>query len=880
MTATTVVGRDAQLEQLERFFESAMAGRATVCFVTGEPGAGKTSLVTRFAQQAQSRMSQLLVAFGTCDAYTGTGDAYLPFREVLKQLTGDVDQSVAAGRTTRDGASRLEGFARSAGRALIENGADLVDLFVPGGALLTRLGGQAAMKLPWAQELQRRLNGSPVRPHERSLRQENVFEQYKQVLEAMTVERPLLLLLDDLHWADSASIGLLFHLSRRLLESRILIVGTYRNQDVSRPIDDKPHPLPGLVAELTRIHGDVTLDLDEVRGRAFIDALLDARPNSLDERFRDSLTRHTAGNPLFAVELLQSLESSGVLTEDASGQLVQGSPIEWHSLPSRVAGVIASRVTQLTTAQKGILSASSVQGDEFIADVVAEVVRADRRDVIRELSGPLQKEMRLVSAIGLQESGGRRLARYRFRHSVVQDFLYRQLDEIESAELHGETGRALEAAYGSETASVSVPLAVHFTKSGDWSRAMKYRMLAARLTMRTYAHEQSIDHLEQAIALAERHGAGFAGPEFDLASAKEMLGDQLLLARRFDDAAASFLEASRLTDAADRLVCARLQRKVARVFERRSLYADAIASLEASQVTLGVADSTDPDRWWREWIEIQLALSFVQYWRSDLAGMDATDARLRPVIETRGSPIQRSQFHAALARHGLRRTRYRADEATLASAECAAATIDECTDEFLRAETTFLLGFTQLWADRLEEAAATLTRTLDLSRRVGDSLHRLRSLVYLGVVRRREAKPLEVAELNDEARELMRQLGTDEYRSVLLAQDAWLAWRRGAVAEARHAAAASVQFCRSHTPRYPFQWPCLWVKLALDVESGHVQEAADSAEAMLAPTLAGQGEDVEAQLRRIVAARANGRESELRVELERGIALARTANYL
>jgi tetratricopeptide (TPR) repeat protein len=880
MSATQVVGRDAQLAELDRFLTLALAGQASVCFVTGEPGAGKTSLVTQFAQQAQSRTPQLLVAFGACDAYTGAGDAYLPFREVLQQFTGDVAQSLAAGRTSREGASRLEAFARFAGRTLIENGADLVGVFVPGGALLTRLGGNAAKNLPWAQKLRRRFYDADEATAGRSLRQENVFEQYTQVLEAMAVERPLLLLLDDLHWADSASISLLFHLARRLAKSRIFIVGAYRSEELSRQLDGKPHPLRGVVAELTRMYGGVTLDLDNLHERGFVDALVDVRPNSLDERFRDSLARHTAGNPLFAVELLQSLESDGVLVETPEGMLVQVAPIEWRSLPSRVAGVIESRVTQLTAAQKDILAAAAVQGEEFVADVVARVVRSDRRDVVRELSGPLQKELRLVRAMGIQEWAGMRLARYRFRHNLVQDYFCRQLDVIERVELHGETGLALEEIHRTDPAAVAVQLAIHFTEAGDWARAVRYRMLAAEQAVHAYAHEQSIEHLVHALAIASRHGAEVGGSALNLASVHETLGDEFLVVRRLDDAADSYRAAHGFAEAAERLSRARLQRKLARVYERQSRYEDSTANLELAQVTLGDVDTTDPAQWWKEWIEIQLALSFVQYWRSDMTAPCATDARLQPVMEIWGSPVQRSQFHAARARRGLRQTRYRADAATLADAERAAASLEEYTDPFLRTETTFLLGFTQLWAGHLDEGGETLTRAAELSRRVGDAMHRVRSLVYLAVVRRRQGNVSDVGRLNDEARDLIRQLGSDDYQAIVLAEDAWLAWRRGAFGEATDAAAAAVKFCAEHTPNFPFQWPWLWVKLALDEQAGRVRDAAETAESMLRPSLAGQPANLEAQLRRIVAARSDDQESELKRELGHAVELAGAANYL
>ena len=878
MSATLLVGRDTQVDQLDRQLERALHGQAVTCFITGEPGAGKTSLAMEFARRAQAQTPQLLVASGICDAYTGVGDAYLPFREVLLQLTGDVERSLATGRTTREGASRLEGFTRFAGRALVDNGPDLLELFVPGGALLTRLGGKAAKNLPWAQKLQQRLYGAAEQPSPRMLQQENVFEQFTQVLQAMSLERPLLLLLDDLHWADGASIGLLFHLSRRLVKSPLMILGTYRSEEVVRPLDGKQHPLQGVVAELTRLHGDVLLDLDKLRARTFIDALVDARPNGLDERFRDSLARHTAGNPLFAVELLRSLEASGALVESSAGRVEQVAAVEWQSLPSRVAGVIESRVMRLTAAQKDVLAAASVQGEEFVADVVAEALRIDRREVIHELSGPMQKELRLVTAIGLQDVPGGRLARYRFRHNLVQDYLYRQLDEIERAELHGATGMALERIHAADPATVAVSLALHFTAAGDWARAIRYRLLAAESAARTFAHDQAVEHFEQVVVLEATHRR-FVGAVMDVATVQESLGDELLMLRRWAAAEASFRASLDLV-AEDRVAPARLLRKLARVEERQSRYVEAARHLQSAEAALREPDTDAPSAWWHEWIDIQIALSFVHYWQGDLPGMTTVDTRLDPVFEAWGTPIQCSQVHAARARSGLRQTGYRPDAATIASAERAVATLEEHPDEFLLAEIVFLLGFTQLWADRFTEAGESLERSLRISRRVGDLAHQLRSLVYHSVVQRRLGDVARVERLNEDARELMRQLGSDEYLPVVQAQDAWLAWCRGDRPGARALLDESLPMSSERVSRFPFQWLLLWVKLAMDTVDGNLSGATEAAASMLKPPLCRQREDVEAQLRRIAAADSGGDPAEVRRELDRALEVAHDAGYL
>jgi hypothetical protein len=307
-----------------------------------------------------------------------------------------------------------------------------------------------------------------------------------------------------------------------------------------------------------------------------------------------------------------------------------------------------------------------------------------------------------------------------------------------------------------------------------------------------------------------------------------------------------------------------------------------VRHLEAAQVELGEPDEPEAGAaaaWWHEWIDIQIALSFVYYWQGDLAGIDGTDARLAPVIEGRGTPIQRSQFYAARARRGLRQTRYWPDAATLESAERAMDTLEAFPDEPLQSETVFLLAFTQLWSERFAEALDTFERAIAVSRRFGDSTHRLRSLIYGSVAERRLGHVEEVERLVTEANDLMRQLDSDEYVPVILAQNVWLAWRRGDDARARALLEELLPVSRQRISRFPFHWLLLWVQVAMHAAAGEVGAAADAAAVMLEPPLSRQRDEVEQHLRRIAAARG-GDVGELRRELEHGIEAARAAGYI
>ena len=128
----TFVSRDQQIDRLDQLLAQAVDGKGQVCFVTGEAGFGKSTLTAEFARRAQQRNSELLVAIGDCNSQTGIGDPYLPFREVLAMLAGDIDDRVAQGMTTVENASRLREYLRVSKRIIMEVGPDLIDILVPG----------------------------------------------------------------------------------------------------------------------------------------------------------------------------------------------------------------------------------------------------------------------------------------------------------------------------------------------------------------------------------------------------------------------------------------------------------------------------------------------------------------------------------------------------------------------------------------------------------------------------------------------------------------------------------------------------------------------------------------------------------------------------
>ena len=328
------------LLELAGSLETALTGPGRVIFVTGDAGSGKTALLQEFCRRAQESRPDLIVAGGRCNAQTGVGDPYSPFIEILNLLTGDVEAKLTAGVISREHALRLWDLLPSSVKAILENGTDLVNVFTPGASLVSRASAFGPERTDWLIKLKKLVERKSALPADLTLQQSNLFEQYTRVLQALSKDKPLLLVLDDLQWADAGSANLLFHIGRQIKGSRILIVGSFRPTEVAMGRDGKRHPLEPILHEFKRDFGEIELDLDKAEGREFVDAFLDSEPNELGKKFRQTLFAQTKGQPLFTVELLRAMQEQGMLVRDRGGRWVEGRTFDWHKLPSRVDAVI------------------------------------------------------------------------------------------------------------------------------------------------------------------------------------------------------------------------------------------------------------------------------------------------------------------------------------------------------------------------------------------------------------------------------------------------------------------------------------------------------------------------------------------------------------
>lgn len=496
---SSFVNFSTEFAQLNSHLDASLSGHGRVIFVVGEGGSGKTTLVGKFIEKAIQTQSNLLAAAGQCDAQFGLGIPFQPFSEILRTfgeggINGDKLPPFGTLDILANGyRQRLSVVLPDFIQALVEFGPDLVGFLLSGTAITRRIQESNNLNPDLKKQLQELLSQQASRLSEAkngqeapsiskstNLNQGILIDQITRVLQSMSERHPMILFLDDLQWADVATISLLLHLGRQLTSSRLLIIGAYRPETIAPIEDGETHPLASVVNKLQRQFGDIQIDMDQIDGLDFISALVDKEPNKLNLNFQRALFKQTAGNPLLTVELLHSLQKQGHINRDQTGCWIDGGTLDWRQMPPRIEGLLAERLSQLKPSCQVILNAASVQGRNFIAEIVAQVLNYDPDIVIHILSDIAVKEHHLIKVERVEYINGQRLSYYQFRHNLLQQYLYQELDEAKRHLLHRATGTALESVYSESTRDHAIELASHFQAAGFDEKADDYRLLAGK----------------------------------------------------------------------------------------------------------------------------------------------------------------------------------------------------------------------------------------------------------------------------------------------------------------------------------------------------------------------------------------------------------------
>ena len=527
-SAVGFAGRQKELSRLGACLDQVLAGSTMPVFLLGDAGSGKTSLMREFARIAQEAHPRLLIAGGQCNAQTGPGDPFRPFRDILAVLTGDLEIDWTVGMLNREQALQIWASIPDVISAVTTVGPNLFDILLPVSPLVHRIAPYLGENTGWFDQLQAVAHGEPFRHS--GLEQGQLLDELTQVFRTVAGKYPLLLILDDLQWADEASLNLLFHLSRRLVGNRVLLLGSYRTgEDVARPQRTQPdaaerHDAESLILELGRQYGDIQVRLDQAspfEGRAFIDAILDLEPNRLGDTFREDLYLHTRGHPLFTVETLQSMRENQNIVVDGAGYWVENKSSLPAPRPARVEAVIEQRLRGLNAFQRELLDVASVEGEGFTAEIVANVLGLNLATALKSFTHDLGQQHHLIQEQGQLHVRSLSLNRFRFHHLLIQEYLYSRLIPGEKRRLHSRIAEELEKTLfepgGGRTSVDAVnakgeeeihpesldafgpALLHHFRLGEDWAKAAVYAHELGKRARQRYAMREAIAYYEQAL---------------------------------------------------------------------------------------------------------------------------------------------------------------------------------------------------------------------------------------------------------------------------------------------------------------------------------------------------------------------------------------------
>ena len=463
-----MVGRDTALAELETYLNMALRGRRQLIFVTGEAGIGKTMLVDVFHQQAACHRNVRMVR-GQCVEGFGGKEAYYPMLEALGQLIRDTDSSPVAQLLAKRAPTWWIQFS-------------------------------SLVKTEKREALQREILGAT---------RERMVREICETLEAITIENPLALIFEDLHWADPSTLDLISALARRREPAKLMLLGTYRPADVVL----SKTPLRGLKQDLQVHHLCAEIALERLEEPAIAEYLTTEFPKgSLPSGLSSLVYRHSGGNPLFMAAIVLDMVKKGLIVQARSGWMLT-KPIEDidPGVPETLQQMLDIQFSQLSAEEQRILNSGTVAGERFSVWAIGPTLELEP-DRIEELFEGLAEKQQFVRSAGIQElPDGTVSAQYEFRHSLFRQVLYRRLSSVNRSKLHRRIGEQLGLLYTQDKPELASELALHFEEGHEYEQAIRYLLLSAENAQHRFAHGDAIYVLQHALELSHKIATNIRG---------------------------------------------------------------------------------------------------------------------------------------------------------------------------------------------------------------------------------------------------------------------------------------------------------------------------------------------------------------------------------
>ena len=460
LLAGPIVGRQGEVDTLASWFQRAAQGARQFVLVSGPAGVGKTTVVERWlARLAAGR--GVRIAWGQCAEHYGEGEPYLPLLEALGQLSRRPDH-----------------------RDVL----DVVRRYAP--MWLVQLPG--LVPEPELERLQRQLQGATAA---------RMLRELAEVLDVLSAETPLVLVLEDLQWSDRSTVECLNYVAQRRAPARLLVLGTYRPVEAAI----QQHPLRPIVQELCGRGQAVELRLELLPSQDVTAYVAGRLGGPVSAPLAAFVYERTEGHALFLVNIVEHLVGQGlVVRREGQWTLQDGAEAKVIGLPEGLRQLLIRRLEDFPFEGQRVLEAASVVGERFAVAAVAAGAQSSMEDVEASCEA-LAAQQHFLDDIGLREwPDGTSSGRYRFVHALYRQVLYEGLGTARRRQLHRRIGLRLEAGYGAQAKEIGAQLAVHFERGGEIPRAVDYWQQAGDNAARRNAHPEAIAALRKGLGIARR----------------------------------------------------------------------------------------------------------------------------------------------------------------------------------------------------------------------------------------------------------------------------------------------------------------------------------------------------------------------------------------
>lgn len=488
-------GRDKEIAALVEFLNECLKARGRTVVVSGEAGIGKTRLVNEVIERAQKLGFRILE--GQC--LPGSATPYLPFEEALREFFRITKQD--SSKVTK---SKISSAIKKDAPEVRDSVLAIEQLLKAGSIIASRekdLGLRA-----WLRGRQRErelglkewLKGSKSESYQEFVidlsRAESARERFLQTISSLIVEiaklQPVLLFLDDLHWADSSSLTLMHLLTRRTRDARVLTIGAYRPEELSES---------SILRETLQIMSREDLltefELKPLGKGDYSEFLQETFHFNFGSQFLDWLFEETEGNPLFALETLRLLIEEGAL-QRKDGTWRPGSEMSRVGIPDKVMDVLARRVARLSEEERRILELASVIGEEFESSPIQDILALNKLKLLQSLAS-IERTYSLIESL---EPG------YRFTHTKVREVIYDRLTPELRRECHLLVAEWMEKHYSApeKLDELVTVIAQHFFVGGQWEKALTYYAMAGDMAMQIHAHQEALEAYTRALQASKR----------------------------------------------------------------------------------------------------------------------------------------------------------------------------------------------------------------------------------------------------------------------------------------------------------------------------------------------------------------------------------------